>query len=252
MRGLLQLVLVTLAGVVIVCETLAQADNSGTVIAHSVVAGESLSVIANIYGVTIDNIVAANDLDPEAFLQVGQQLRIVFPVAVFTAEPASTATPTPTPSAPDGSQAQIVPAAASNQFPAAPVAAADVARQDLSLPNAAICFALFHDDNGSGALDSGEAIAADGAVTLRLSAVSESRDVDSLDQTRCIEGLQRATYIIAANPPEGFHIAGASAWRVDLRAGGEILLEFPLAPGKAPDTPSPVATTLPSTGDDPR
>ncbi|HFQ92942.1 MAG TPA: LysM peptidoglycan-binding domain-containing protein [Anaerolineae bacterium] len=49
------------------------ADN---VIIHSVASGETLGYIAQQYGLTLDEIVAANDLAAADFLQVGQEIRI--------------------------------------------------------------------------------------------------------------------------------------------------------------------------------
>ena len=68
-----------------------EADTAQVSTIHVVVAGDSLSQIAVDYGVTVEQIVAANGLLNEDLISIGQQLRI--PVAAATA---------PAASAPDG------------------------------------------------------------------------------------------------------------------------------------------------------
>ena len=169
MRELLQIGLIALVCVIASLAPLAQADNTSAEIVHSVVAGDNLSSIASAYGVTVGDIATANGLDPDAFLQVGQQLRIVFPLAIATDEPDVTAAPTSTPQSVGGVQTQVVPLSVANAHPTAPVAAADVARQPITLPDPELCFALYDDANQNGLLDGEETIVAGGALSVQRS-----------------------------------------------------------------------------------
>lgn len=71
-----------------------------TPILHTVQSGETLGALAQRYGVTVDDIMRANDLTDPNVLSVGQQLRI--PVGGFNPTPTSTpesVVPTPLPTA---------------------------------------------------------------------------------------------------------------------------------------------------------
>jgi LysM repeat protein len=65
----------------------------GTIV-HVVEAGDMLLTIAGRYGVTLDDLLALNDLDRTTILRIGQQ--IVIAVVTLTPPPTITATPTPT------------------------------------------------------------------------------------------------------------------------------------------------------------
>ena len=46
-------------------------------IVHTVSAGDTLISIALAYGVTLDQLLTLNELDPEALLQIGQRLLVI-------------------------------------------------------------------------------------------------------------------------------------------------------------------------------
>jgi len=71
-----------------------QAVQGRGVITHTVQAGEVLLSIAQKYGVSVESIMAANDIDDPELIRVGQVLRV--PLAPPTATPTPTSPPTPT------------------------------------------------------------------------------------------------------------------------------------------------------------
>lgn len=62
-------------------------------IGHIVVAGDSLTGIAARYGVTVEDLLAWNDLDPGSILQIGQRIVIGAGVSTVKTEPAAPASP---------------------------------------------------------------------------------------------------------------------------------------------------------------
>lgn len=66
---------------------------------HVVQSGDTLSALATMYGVTIQEIATANKIQPTQILNIGQKLIIpgIGPTPTLTPTPSSTATPSPTP-----------------------------------------------------------------------------------------------------------------------------------------------------------
>ena len=56
--------------------TAAQAQDKEDLI-HTVGPGDTLISIANNYGVTLEDLLALNSLDPDAYLQIGQRLIVI-------------------------------------------------------------------------------------------------------------------------------------------------------------------------------
>lgn len=230
--------------------TYSQSEDVDAEIEHVVVTGENLTSIANTFGLTVDDIATANNLDPGAFLQVGQRLRIVFPVAVATVEPEATASPPPAPSDQVETGERIVPNALTNGLPAAPVAMADAPGQDLLGLDPIICFALFLDENRSGALDPGEDLLPGGEVSLSDGVESVVYAADDIADIYCIEDLQRQIYTVTANAASDYSLTSSGTLRIDLRDGMPIDLYFGATPGLARQDPALDAPTIELQQDD--
>ena len=205
----------------------AQSDDSDIV--HVVVAGESLSSISLAYGLTIENIATNNGLDPEAFLQVGQRLRIIYSKVPESAEP------DPTASAPTVAEddAELEPSvalgkSAVNDSPPAPVIAAAVDMQDPTELDSSICFTLFLDDSLNGYKEPDEFALAEGALQLSDSTGENlvSYQAEDSAEFTCIEDLRRQVYLVTATATEGYEFTGPSRLRVDLRDGLPVRLYF--------------------------
>lgn len=217
----------------------AQSNDNVAEIVHVVGAGETLSAIAVNYGVTVDEIVASNDLDPNAILQIGQRIVIEFNTgadernAVTPAEPAeAVVSATETVAAIDEPRA-IGGVALDNDLPPAPVAGPDAPMIDPTVLDSVVCVSVYLDDNQNGAMDPGETTVSDGRIRLLDMAGNQLADrrADAESQPLCIGDGQPQVYIVAAAAPEGYGLTGSEALRVDLRDGRPIHLAFGVKAG---------------------
>ena len=218
---------------------LAQSNDSLAEIVHVVGAGETLSAIAVNYGVTVDEIVATNDLDPNAILQIGQRVVIEFNTS---ADEQSAVTPVElaedTVSATERAASIDEPRtigglALDNDLPPAPVAGADAPMMDPAAFDPVVCVSVYVDDNQNGAMDPGETTISDGRIRLLDEVGNQLADfrVDAESQPLCIGDGQPQIYIVAAAAPEGYGLTGSEALRVDLRDGRPIHLAFGVKAG---------------------
>ncbi len=218
---------------------LAQSNDSLAEIVHVVGAGETLSAIAVNYGVTVDEIVATNDLDPNAILQIGQRVVIEFNTG---ADEQSAATPVElaedTVSATERAESIDEPRtigglALDNDLPPAPVAGGDAPMMDPAAFDPVVCVSVYVDDNQNGAMDPGETTISDGRIRLLDEVGNQLADLraDAESQPLCIGDGQPQIYIVAAAAPEGYGLTGSEALRVDLRDGRPIHLAFGVKAG---------------------
>jgi LysM repeat protein len=94
------------------------------VITHTVKTGETLGIIAGMYGVTVEDIMALNHLDDPNLVEIGQKLRIQIP---------PTETPTPTPVTPTKTPTPITPTQAPQAVIKAVVGAGDLTNERVDL-----------------------------------------------------------------------------------------------------------------------
>lgn len=211
--------------------TSAQSPDAFADIDHVVVAGETLTFIANTYGLTIDDIAASNDIDPNAILRVGQSLRISFPVVEPTSEPLATATPGSAQNDRVNTLEQEVPKVLTNGRLDALVVMPDTPRQDLPPLDPRFCFAMFSDNNRNANLDPGEQILPGGMIALHdgdeASAYASAESAESY----CVDGLSRQVYYITVTPPANHSLTAASTLRLDLRNGMPLELYIGVIPG---------------------
>ena len=238
--------------------SLAQSNDSVAQIVHVVDAGETLSAIAVNYGVTVDEIAATNDLNPNAILQIGQRIIIAFNTGVGDQSATPTAQPEDAdPRAPASNLVTEEPraiggAALDNDLPPAPVAAADAPMVDPAALNALVCVSVYADENQNGLMDPGETTVADGRIRLldEHGNLLDERQVDSESQPLCLGDGQPQVYIVAAAAPQGYGLTVSQAQRADLRDGRLLRLAFGVKAGFAmQETPglglSPTAVPLP-------
>lgn len=218
---------------------LAQSNDNVAEIVHVVGAGETLSAIAVNYGVTVDDIVGTNDLDPNAILQIGQRIIIEFNTGAgegSAASPAELAEPVVR--ATETEAAIVEPraiggAALDNDLPPAPVAGAAAPMLDPAAFDPVVCVSVYVDDNENGAMDPGETTVSDGRIRLIDQAGNQLAELraDAESQPLCIEGVQPQIYTLAAAAPEGYGLTGSGALRVDLRDGRPIQVAFGVKAG---------------------
>lgn len=223
-----------------------QAQDSEDLI-HTVEAGETLISIANAYGVTLDQLLSLNSLDPDAYLQIGQRL-LVIPDAL-AAESADEAV--------DEVEGEARPAEyfAAADDPQAPVNAASAPMMNPSDLRPQLCFVIFADDNNNGMREPGETSLSGGEVILY-----NSEDVEQLHYTTdgesepyCVRDLGLRRYRLEAVAPEGYGVSGSASLWLDLRAGGKLTLEVSARSGLGRLSTAPLnpnANIEPETGSD--
>ncbi len=218
---------------------LAQSNDSVAEIVHVVGAGETLSAIAVNYGVTVDEIVATNDLDPNAILQIGQRVVIEFNIgadeqsAVSPAELAEAVVSATERAAVIDEPRAIGGLALDNDLPPAPVAGAAEPMMDPVDFDPVVCVSVYVDDNQNGAMDPGETTVSDGRIRLLDEVGNQLADLraDAASQPLCIGDGQPQIYTVAVAAPEGYGLTGSEALRVDLRDGRPIHLAFGVKAG---------------------
>jgi len=201
----------------------AQAAN-GDDLVHTVSAGDTLISIAHAYGVTLDQLLNLNGIDPEALLQIGQRL-IVIPASELAADEGAGA------SEDEGGAAAVDapgPVVEAEEWPPAPVLNADAPMRDPADLSARLCAAVYQDDNRNGLKEPGEKLLPDATIRL-LDADGRPRleyKTDGQTEPHCLDQLERQIYQLDAIAPPGFGLTGAASLSVDLRSGGLARVNF--------------------------
>jgi LysM repeat protein len=104
------------------------------IITHTVKTGETLGIIAGVYGVTVEDIMALNHLEDPNLVEIGQKLRIqIPPTETPTPTQTPTITPTPTPPTPTKTPTPITPTLAPQVVIEAVVGAGDLTTERVDL-----------------------------------------------------------------------------------------------------------------------
>ena len=195
-------------------------------IVHAVGAGETLTSIANAYGVTLNRLLTLNGLDPDAYLQIGQRL-LVIPAGEITGSVDAGATRDEA-AVVDSSDAENAVPRSSADAPAAPVAAADAPMLNPADISPRLCFALFEDDNQNGLREPGERYLKAGTILLLDAAGSEvlTYATDGESEPFCLQDLARSIYRLEGGPPVGYGLTSSAVLQIDLSAGGKVNVEF--------------------------
>lgn len=203
------------------------AQSNGDLV-HTVDAGDTLITIANAYGVSLEQLLALNELDLDAILPIGRRLIIVADGAVSDAEEQADGQ-----TEPDEAAIVAISTASVEGLPPAPVVAADAPMMDPADISPRLCFAVFADANQNGMREPGEDYLADATILLLDETDAEvlRYRTDGQSEPRCLRDLPRQTYGITAFAPADFGLTGAASLRLDLRDGGDLEVEFGLAPG---------------------
>jgi LysM repeat protein len=192
----------------------------GTV-THLVQAGDTLFGISLQYDVPLEELYRLNDLSPESFLYLGQEL------IVKAGEPGSSATPL----APD----QATPTAA----PPTPTPTPQPG---------GLCLGAFEDTNGNG-LQEGDEPALAGVTFVIVSPENtelEARYVtDGLLASHCLAALPPGAYSAQVTPPVGYMLAFDTVG-VTLAAGQRVDLHMAVRRGEFP-SPTPLPDGTPAT-----
>ncbi len=104
------------------------------IITHTVKTGETLGIIAGMYGVTVEDIMTLNHLDDPNMIEIGQKLRIqIPPTATPTVTQTPTITPTPTPLTPTVTPTPVTPTLAPQVVIVAVIGAGDLTTERIDL-----------------------------------------------------------------------------------------------------------------------
>lgn len=104
------------------------------IITHTVKTGETLGIIAGMYGVTVEDIMTLNHLDDPNLVQIGEKLRIqIPPTETPTPTQTPTITPTPTPPTPTKTPTPITPTLAPQVVIKAVIGAGDLSTERVDL-----------------------------------------------------------------------------------------------------------------------
>ena len=180
---------------------------------HSVQAGDTLFGIALAYGVTVDQIMQLNNLQPGDYLQIGQELIVKGPVK----PPTPTVAPQPT----------VPPAAAATQPTVVAAAPAP----------GGLCVQAFNDRNGNGLYDESEELVANVKFTVMSGDTPAATYTTSgVDEPYCFTGLSPRAYTVRVEPPKNYAPTTDEQMGVALAAGQTANVSFGarLPGGQAP------------------
>ena len=206
---------------------LLQAQPEDGDIVHTVDSGDTLISIALAYGVTLDQLLTLNDLNPEALLQIGQRL-LVIPAPEFAEEESEPAAEEGETGESSETEKPVGGNVESGELPPAPVAAANAPMRDPADISPQICVAVFEDKNQNGMMEPDERPLTNAAIRLLDAAdVEQLRYItEGAAEPFCTRRLERKLYTIEGSAPPGFGLTSASRLQIDLRLGGLVMLEF--------------------------
>jgi LysM repeat protein len=189
-------------------------DANGRIV-HTVGAGDSLSYIAWLYGVPMDQIRQLNSLQNDIVV-LGTRL-VIQEGYTPTPEPTAVVTETPTPEATEVAEETEQPAAGTEQ-PAAGGEAAGVG---------SICVLSYADANANGLRDADEARLA--AITFDISDGTEvvgTYTTDGLSEPYCFSDLPAGVYVVSWTGDSGMMPTTSQTWSVELQGGSILTREF--------------------------
>jgi LysM domain len=175
---------------------------------HTVQPGDTLFGMALAYGVTVDQIIQLNHLNPGDFLQIGQE--------VVIKGPTNPATPAPAP------QPAAAPVATALPQPTAVAAA---------LSPGGLCIQAFNDRNGNSLYDNDEELVANVKFTvMEGEAESAAYTTNGIDEPHCFSNLPSRAYTVRIEPPKNYVPTTDEQVGVALAAGQTASVSFGAQP----------------------
>ncbi len=189
---------------------------------HKVVAGDTLLGIALAYGVTVNDLVRLNNLNPGDYLQIGQELVVKAPAGVAPTAPPPPPTATPPPPAPASTPSPTV-----------------VAEIPVAAP-AGLCVVAFEDQNMNTLYDNNEGLVANTQFDVTSGAtIVASHITDGHSEPYCFLDLKPGTYTVAIKPAGGYRATSVEKTGVALAAGQTVNVAFgSISTGKTAVGPS--------------
>jgi len=189
---------------------------------HVVQSGDTLFIIAIEYGVTVDQIMQLNHLQPGDYLRVGQELMVVGPPQL----PTATASPQP------------------EQIPTIAVALQPTKVAGTPVP-AGLCIQAFNDHNDNGLYDGNEELVANVKFTV-LSGESQvaAYTTNGVAEPRCFTDLVPGAYAVRVELPPSYVSTTDEQIGLALAAGQTARVAFGVRLSSEKDVPKPTPTSL--------
>lgn len=192
--------------------------------------GDSLWSIAANAGLTLDELLALNDMERDHVVKVGDL------VIVGRAEPSGEVgageTVTATAEISGTAEAEVTSTPAATVEPTATVGPPTSTPEPLSLaqpddPGGSICLKAFDDANSNGLHDNGEGLREAVAFTIANETLVVSNYVtDGVSEPYCIRGLTAGSYQITRSALEVETLTTPGDWAISLTEGGLVNIEF--------------------------
>ncbi|MCY4465785.1 MAG: LysM peptidoglycan-binding domain-containing protein [Chloroflexi bacterium] len=222
-------------------------DNEADDLVHTVVANETLTSIASVYGVTVSELISRNSLDNPDILSVGKQLLI------FTAEERrQRAEANPTAALGEEEPVAVGAGLSMDILAAAPLTPAAAPKVDPTDRGSELCLIVYDDRNDNGTMEPGESLLANATIRLLDSAGLEQQRIVSASQPHCQRDLPPSSYQLVVGAPPGHGLTSPAKLQIQLREGSRISLEIGARQGRqtfpvpVPGAPVPEATAVPS------
>jgi LysM repeat protein len=208
---------------------------------YAVAAGDTLSIIAQRFNLTLDQLLALNpSLTRESVIQVGQVINVAGQVPTLAATSAPSATPlpslTPAPTATSTPEAQLTVTPAATSLTATPLVVA---------ASSGLCLQAFDDLNNNLMREADEPLVAD--VVFDVTSVDGKTSVDytttGTQEPHCFSTLPDGRYAVNTQLPADRTATTDSAWQMSLLAGTNVSI---ILGTRANEPPTPEPTLEPT------
>jgi len=201
-------------------------------IVHVVESGDTLSGIAQTYGVTVEQLrqLNAGSIGDNDLIIVDQELVVSVPGQQPGATPLPTQQPTATP----------MPASPTPEASPAPTASA----------SASICVLAYHDRNGDTVRDEAtEELLPNAEFTVTgAPGVSAAYTSDGISEPYCFTGLVAGSYHVVQTPPAGYAPSGQAEYDVSVTEGANLPLQIGNVRQEGPATTTAATVAAPGGG----
>ena len=222
-------------------------DSADDDLVHTVAANETLTSIAEVYGLALPDLISRNTLENPDILAIGDQ------ILIFTAEERQQrAAASPTAAASPAEPVAVGADLSAERWAAAPVTPAAAPKLDPTDQGTELCLRVFADSNDNGTLEPGEPPLADASIQLLDQAGIEQQRFVSAAEPLCQRALPPGSYQLLVSPPTGFGLTTPAELQIQLGAGSSIRLEIGAKQGRQPlalpeaRPPDPEATAVPA------
>jgi LysM repeat protein len=210
---------------------------------YAVAAGDTLSIIAQRFNLTLDQLLALNpSLTRESVIQVGQVINVAGQVPTLAATSAPSATPlpslTPAPTATSTPEAQLTVTPAATSLTATPLVVA---------ASSGLCLQAFDDLNNNLMREADEPLVAD--VVFDVTSVDGKTSVDytttGTQEPHCVSTLPDGRCAVNTQLPVDRTATTDSAWQMSLLAGTNVSIILGTRANEPP-TPEPTLEPTPA------